>query len=95
MSAALQRGIEAQPTAMQLLETWLHKHPPGPLWNLWKEYVAAVYSSVPDGSGEALANEIRQQAKTVAEASGGTLGFGKISQAEREILDDIETVFTS
>lgn len=94
MSAALHRGIEEQPTAMKLLEAWLHKHPPRSLWKLWKEYVAALYASVPAESGAALANEIRQQAKTVAEASGGTLGFGKISQSEREILDDIESVFS-
>ncbi|MEM8666192.1 MAG: hypothetical protein AAGG48_01665 [Planctomycetota bacterium] len=95
MNAALHRGVEEQPTAMQLLESWLQKHPPRPLWKLWKEYVEAVYQSVPSESGEALANEIRQQAKTVAEASGGTLGFGKISQTEREILDDIDSVFSA
>ena len=95
MSAALHRGIEEQPTAMKLLESWLHKHPPRPLWKLWKEYVAAVYASVPQASGEALANEIQQQAKGVAEASGGTLGFGKISQEERAILDDIASVFAA
>lgn len=93
MSAALHRGIEEQPTAMKLLESWLHKHPPRPLWKLWKEYVEAVYSSVPAESGQALATEIQEQAKSVAEASGGTLGFGKISQVEREILDDIASVF--
>jgi hypothetical protein len=93
MSAALHRGIEEQPTAMQLLESWLHKHPPRPLWKLWKEYVEAVYKSVPAESGQALANEIRQLATTVAQASGGTLGFGKISNAEQALLDDIDSVF--
>lgn len=95
MNAALRRGIEEQPLALQLLETWLHKHPPRSLWNLWKEYVSAVYSSFSDSSREALANEVRQQARTVAEASGGTLGFGKVSDAEQAILDDIGTLFSN
>ena len=95
MSAALRRGIERQPLALQLLESWLHKHPPRPLWSLWKEYVSVVYASVSDSSGETLANEIRKQARTVAEASGGTLGFGKVSEAEQEILNDIDSVFSN
>jgi len=95
MSAALHRGIEEQPTAMKMLEAWLHKHPPRSLWKLWKEYMEAVHSSVPPDSAAALANEVKQQAKTVAEASGGTLGFGKISQSEREVLDDIDSIFSN
>ncbi|MDG2219925.1 MAG: hypothetical protein P8L85_00995 [Rubripirellula sp.] len=95
MNTALHRGIEGQPLALQLLETWLHKHPPRSLWSLWKEYVSVVYSTFAGSSGETLANEIRQQARTVAEASGGTLGFGKVSDAEQEILDDIDSVFSN
>jgi len=80
---------------MKMLEAWLHKHPPRSLWKLWKEYMEAVHSSVPPDSAAALANEVKQQAKTVAEASGGTLGFGKISQSEREVLDDIDSIFSN
>jgi hypothetical protein len=89
MTAALNRGLENQPLAMKMVDAWLHAHPPRSLWNLWKEYSVAVRSTVPPQVAERLTNEILRQCKAVAEASGGTLGFGKISKEEQEILDEI------
>ena len=89
MSAALQRGLDNQPTAMKMLEAWLHRHPPRSLWNLWKEYAIALRKTAPPSVAEKLTNEILRQCKAVAEASGGTLGFGKISKQEQELLDEI------
>ena len=92
MNAAVQRGLEHQPQALQMIEAWLHKHPPRPLWNLWKEYAAAVYGSVQPQMVATLRNEIARQAKIVAEASGGTLGFGKVSKDEQALLDEIDAL---
>ena len=89
MSAALQRGLEDQPLAMKMVDAWLHHHPPRSLWKLWKEYSLAVRKTVPANVAEKLTSEILRQCKVVAEASGGTLGFGKVSKAEQEILDEI------
>ena len=93
MNAALQRGLEHEPTAMQLVEGWLHKHPPRSLWKLWKEYAEALHDSVSPTLAELLTREILRQSKIVAEASGGTLGIGKVSNDEQEILDEIEKMF--
>jgi len=89
MSTALQRGLENQPIAMKVVDGWLHAHPPQSLWKLWKEYAMALRSTVPTAVAEKLTNEILRQCKAVAEASGGTLGFGKICKQEQEILDEI------
>jgi hypothetical protein len=89
MSAALQRGLENQPMAMKMVDGWLHHHPPRSLWKLWKEYSMALRSTMKPELAEKLKNEILRQCKVVAEASGGTLGFGKISKQEQEILDEI------
>jgi tellurite resistance protein len=94
MSAALQRGLEHEPTALQMLEAWLHKHPPRSLWKLWKEYAEAVHASVSPTLAEMLTTEILRQSKVVAEASGGALGFGKVSNDEQEILDEIAQMFS-
>ena len=93
MSAALQRGLEHEPGALHMVEAWLHKHPPRSLWKLWKEYAQAVHTSVSPTSAKVLTNEILRQATIVAEASGGTLGFGKISKDEKAILEEIENLF--
>jgi hypothetical protein len=92
MSAALQRGLDNQPMAMKMLDAWLHAHPPRSLWNLWKEYAIALRKAAPASVAEKLTSEILRQCKTVAEASGGTLGFGKISKQEQEILDEIAEI---
>jgi hypothetical protein len=89
MSAALQRGLENQPLAMKMIDAWLHSHPSQSLWKLWKEYAAAFRQTVPETVAEKLTSEIVRLCKSVAEASGGTLGFGKVSKAEQEILDEI------
>ena len=95
MSTAMQRGLEHDPTALQMVEAWLQKHPPRGLWKLWKEYAEAVHASVSPTLAEMLVKEILRQATIVAEASGGTLGFGKISKDEQAILDEIQSMFPS
>lgn len=93
MSAALKRGLEFEPSALHMVESWLHKHPPRPLWQLWKEYAEAIHASFSPTLAELLAKEILEQATAVAQASGGTLGFGKVSEAEQAILDEIAAMF--
>ena len=94
ISAALQRGLEHQPTALQMVEGWLHKHPPRSLWKLWKEYAEAVHETVSPTLAEMLMKEILRQATVVAHASGGTLGFGKVSTEEQAILDEVQNMYT-
>ena len=94
MHAALQRGLEHDPAALQMVEAWLHKHPPRSLWKLWKEYAEALHSSVSPTLAELLTRELLRQATIVAEASGGTLGIGKISNEEQTILDDMAGMFS-
>ncbi len=94
MSLALKRGLDSEPMSLQMLETWLQKHPPRPLWKLWKEYAAALHETVSPTLSELLATEILAQATAVAEASGGTLGFGKVSNEEQKILDEIANIYS-
>src|SRR6056297_958344 len=89
LSAAIHRGLKDQPTALNMLEGWLHKHPPKSLWEVWKEYVVALRQTLAPTFAEMLHAEIMRLSTTVAEASGGTLGFRKISKAEQAVLDEI------
>jgi len=93
LAAALDRGLEHEPTAMQMLHAWLNKHPPRSLWTLWKEYAEGLHDSVSATLADLLMKEILRTATSVAEASGGTLGFGKISEAEQKILDDVSNMY--
>ncbi|MGV3483849.1 MAG: hypothetical protein ACO1RT_05485 [Planctomycetaceae bacterium] len=92
MSDALNRGLDRQTVAFQLIEHWLSKRPAHSLWTLWKEYAAAVYLEMSPSTAKSLAAEILQQATAVARASGGALGIGKVSPSEQSILDEIASV---
>lgn len=93
LAAALSRGLDHEPTAMQMVTAWLDKHPPRTLWTLWKEYAEGLHDSVSETLSDLLMKEILRTATAVAEASGGTLGFGKISAAEQKILDEIANMY--
>jgi tellurite resistance protein len=90
MSAALHKGFEREPSAFYLVEAWLNHRPPKSLWKLWKEYAAALYASLSPAMAGVLAQEILRPAKAVAESSRKTVGSGKVSKEEQEILDEVE-----
>jgi len=90
MKAAKERGICGDGVAVQLLETWLKKRPPRSLWETWKRYAHAIGESLSESASGTLSGEVLRLATTVAESSGGVLGFGKISKREQEVLDEIK-----
>lgn len=95
MNEALKTNLAQQSAAFELVEGWLRNRPPSSMWTLWKEYVSAIRGKMSPVTGDALGKEIHRQATAVAKASGGTLGFGKISSAEQDKLDEIAKVFGS
>lgn len=92
MSEALGHGIDQNPISFQLIERWLEHCPPESLWKLWQEYATGVHESMSPAASKLLMTEIHQLATKVANASGGVLGRGKISKAEQNILDKIESI---
>jgi hypothetical protein len=92
ISAALRRGVASNPLAFRLLEQWLQTRPPRELWQLWKEYAAALHRALPATTADKLRARLLAQAEEVAKASGGVLGIGKICLAEQRVLDEIQTI---
>lgn len=91
ISAALCRGVNSNPLAFQLLEQWLQTRPRRELWQIWKEYAAAVHQKLPAVTANKLRESLLSQAESVAMASGGVLGVGKICPAEQRVLTEIQT----
>ena len=90
ISVALRRGVNSNPLAFRLLEQWLQTRPPRELWDAWKEYVLAVYETLPRETANKLRSRMLVQLEQVALASGGVLGVGKICRAEQRLIDEIE-----
>jgi hypothetical protein len=94
LKAAAERGLSEDGLASQLLEQWLITRPPRSLWDTWKRYATSVGESLSDTAAGVLTTNILHTATVVAEASGGILGFGKVSSAEQEVLDQIKEVLS-
>ena len=92
ISTAMRQGVYGCPDAFKLLEQWLRTRPRKPLWEAWKRYAIEFHNHLPAIVANKLVDRTISRATRVAKASGGVLGFGKISNAEQRILDEIEVL---
>ncbi len=94
LKAAFDRGIEPGSTTCELLENWLLRKPEPEMLETWKHYVGVIVEKMDPNNRALIRDGILAQAKGVAEAAGGFLGFGsKISNAEQKVLDDLAAAF--
>ncbi len=87
LRAAAERGIEDGSVPYELLETWLERPPDRRLMEVWREYATAFVGSLPPEMRAAFRAEILDRARTVAQAAGGFLGMGRVSDEEQAMLD--------
>ncbi len=90
LKAAEENGIASESPAARLLEHWLTHQPKRELAETWKHYIAAITKNMSSDSRTTLRNDILERAKAVANASGGILGFGKVSHEEKKVIADLE-----
>jgi hypothetical protein len=94
LDAAEKEGVVKGHTSHQLLESWLGNKPSRQLLEVWKNYVTALSESLSVSARDALKDDLLGRARTVAEAAGGLLGFGKkVSKSEQVVLADLEEAF--
>jgi len=93
LRAAEESGVAAGSAAHELLESWLEKRPGRELLAAWKGYVEALAAELGPEERQTLRQELLGRARAVAESAGGFLGMGKVSDAERAVLADLESAF--
>ena len=76
-----------------LLESWLEERPDWQLLDAWTRYVRLLVRRLDERDREALRDRIVDLARKVADAAGGTLGIGRISEREKEALDAVAAAF--
>ncbi len=94
LKAAEDHGIAIGSPARLLLEHWLATKPNRTLQMTWKHYIAAVIKQMGIESRETLRADIVGRARTVANASGGVLGFGAKSTDEKRVIAELEQTLT-
>jgi hypothetical protein len=88
--AAEKSGITSDDPSMALLENWTRRRPPQDLLDAWCDYAKVLSESLDGEHRQVLKKEILEQVRTVAEASGGFLGFGAVSPSEKAVIAQIQ-----
>lgn len=89
MTQAVRLGVREGSTAWVLLDQWLQKRPPGIGVDAWKRYTHEMFAEMSKVAQNRLIELTEQQMTSVAKASGGHLGFGKVSANEKAIIHQI------
>jgi hypothetical protein len=90
---AVDQSGEVSEIVHELLESWLTRRPDASLLEAWSHYVEGLCEELTESEKEAFKQDLLGRARTVAEAYGGFLGFGKTSRAEEKILVRLEQAF--
>ena len=88
---ARQRGIAADSAADKQLAAWLTSRPSEDVFARGMRLIRAMLDSPDAGRSTPRADELMRFAEEIAAASGGILGFHRISSDERALLKEIES----
>lgn len=86
IEAARTRGIEKDTPADRQLAEWLASRPGDDLFDKTLRVIGAILESRPPGEREASQKDLLSRLTAIASASGGILGFGKVSPQEHQVL---------
>jgi hypothetical protein len=88
-------GIASGSAAHDLLRGWLEQKPEAALLTAWTEMVRGLTARMGPQEAASLRSELVERAQAVARASGGFLGMGSVSAAERDMIARLQAAFRS
>ena len=89
VEAARTRGVSAGSPADQQLTSWLTRRPSEEFFEKTLRTIGAILQSRPAQERAASQKDLLSYCSAIASASGGILGFGAVSDQERQILGRI------
>ncbi|HWP44332.1 MAG TPA: hypothetical protein VNO14_13895 [Blastocatellia bacterium] len=89
LEAAIARGIKEGSAAYEKLNGWLTKRPDEEFFEETLRIIAAIIESLPAEKRAAGESNLLSHCERIAEASGGILGIGRVSDEERKALKRI------
>lgn len=87
LELARRRGIEAGSAADLRLTDWLERQPSADVFVRATRLISAMLAS--DAPRDLTAEDLVKHCESIAAASGGMLGIGRVSAAERAMLEQI------
>ena len=89
LEAARARGIDKDSAADRQLAAWLTDRPSDELFEKTLRAIGAILQSRPSEERDASQKDLVSRLTAIASASGGILGFGKVSPQEQQVLAHI------
>ncbi len=89
MAEALRFGISDESTAWLILDNWLKTQPSALCLDAWKRYTHDTFVQMTDVAAQRLIELTTRQMTSVAKSSGGHLGYGKVSEKEQVMINQI------
>ena len=93
LARAEKSGIASGSTDHALLQSWLERRPEPKLLSAWIHMVEGLCEHMTPEQVRALRTDLIERARAIASASGGLLGVGKVSAAEADMIQQLESAF--
>lgn len=93
LAAAAEQGLAPDSAGHRLLESWLERRPEPALFASWGAYAVELANKLDPLERAELRRNVLERAHKVAEAAGGLLGLGAVSEAEKKVLAELEKPF--
>jgi len=93
LTAAAEQGIAPGSPSRTLLEGWLGVRPDAALFATWGAYATELAAQLGADQRAALRAEIVERARVIAESAGGMLRLGRVSDAEKRVIEALEKPF--
>jgi hypothetical protein len=94
LKAAVDHGVDRGSVAFDLLSSWLEHPIDKAMLGVWEGFARALKDDLAPDALEMTRSRVVGCARAVAEAAGGFLGVGKVSKAEREMLERLEAALS-
>lgn len=92
-AAAEREGWAKDQPDYEILARWMEHRPAPKLLEAWLNYVRGLAEHFTPEEKAEFKKAVMTHARNIAEASGGFLGFGKISASEAEMLRKLDAAF--
>jgi hypothetical protein len=86
-------GLRKKGLDSKVMSSLLKDRPDPELLDGWIQYVRNLCKQLRSAEREALKEEVMADARSIAKAAGGILGFASISAEEKAMLDKLESAF--
>ena len=93
LERAEKSGLAPGSTDHALLQSWLERRPDAKLLSAWIHMVEGLCEHMTPEQVRALRADLIERARSIASASGGLLGVGKVSAAEADMIQQLESAF--